>query len=177
MSDDLVFTIVPAGLQHVDEIASLQAQEFALVVPDLASSDVEARLRQGWKETLGKPASKEGITLVCLEAGKVSGFICAGFARADEDSSAAEVPGLEILALTVDQQKRRRGVASRLLNAVAQYGQQYNVKHLQVWIPSVDEQKQRFYQSAGFAPGKNRRKLQDLENEVVEHLWFALLET
>ena len=70
------------------------------------------------------------------------------------------------LTLTVDKSFRRSGHASRLLSAVADL----TSGQLRVWVGVDDEERQRFYTSAGFAPSGAVRVMGD---GPTQHMWWA----
>ena len=79
---------------------------------------------------------------------------------------APTVAATQVYELTVDRNFRRSGHASRLLSAVADLtgGQ------LRVWVGVDDEERQRFYTSAGFAPSGAVRVMGD---GLTQHMWWA----
>ena len=84
-----------------------------------------------------------------------------GHSPAGEGSEGAT----QVYELVVDPNFRRAGHASRLLAAVADLTS--GVLH--VWIGADDEERQRFYTSAGFAPSGGVRTLGD----QAQHMWWA----
>ena len=84
-----------------------------------------------------------------------------GHSPAGEGSEGAT----QVYELVVDPNFRRAGHASRLLAAVADLTS--GVLH--VWIGADDEERQRFYTSAGFAPSGGVRTLGD----QAQHVWWA----
>ena len=71
----------------------------------------------------------------------------------------------QVYELVVDPNFRRAGHASRLLAAVADL----TCGVLHVWIGADDEERQRFYTSAGFAPSGAVRSM----GEQTQHMWWA----
>ena len=78
----------------------------------------------------------------------------------------APVAATQVYELTVDKSFRRSGHASRLLSAVADL----TSGQLRVWVGVDDEERQRFYTSAGFAPSGAVRVMGD---GPTQHMWWA----
>ena len=84
----------------------------------------------------------------------------------DSPAEAAEGVPTQVYELSVDAHFRRCGHASRLLAAVAQL----TSGQLRVWIGVEDEERQRFFTSAGFAPSGAVRALGEGH---TQHMWWA----
>ena len=84
----------------------------------------------------------------------------------DAESGEAAVAATQVYELAVDKNFRRSGHASRLLSAVADL----TSGQLRVWVGVDDEERQRFYTSAGFAPSGAVRVLGD---GPTQHMWWA----
>ena len=65
----------------------------------------------------------------------------------------------------MDPDFRRAGHASRLLAAIADL----TTGQLRVWVGADDEERQRFYSSAGFAPSGAVRAI----GGQTQHMWWA----
>ena len=97
-----------------------------------------------------------------LVAGPDEAGAYAGAPTCDERES---VRATQVYELVVDPSFRRTGHASRLLAAVADL----TSGQLRVWVGADDEERQRFYSSAGFAPSGAVRTLSD----QTQHMWWA----
>ena len=93
----------------------------------------------------------------CDEAGAGS----AGSERGETDGGEAT----QVYELVVDPDFRRAGHASRLLAAIADLTR----GQLRVWVGADDEERQRFYSSAGFAPSGAVRAI----GGQTQHMWWA----
>ena len=138
----------------------------------LASQGItEELLARRWEATLSAPSPAGSALLVALHANTIVGFALAGPDEAVGTSSghgpAGEVSerATQVYELVVDPNFRRAGHASRLLAAVADL----TSGALHVWIGADDEERQRFYTSAGFAPSGGVRRLGD----QAQHMWWA----
>ena len=92
------------------------------------------------------------------EAGAASGDLAT--------SGDGAVAATQVYELTVEKNFRRSGHASRLLAAVADL----TSGQLRAWVGVDDEERQRFYTSAGFAPSGAVRVLGD---GLTQHMWWA----
>ena len=136
-----------------------------------------ARLQvEAWRSlmeaTLGSPRPGGTALLVALHGNTVVGFVLAGPDEAGATSVDCAEPGdgavaaTQVYELTVEKNFRRSGHASRLLAAVADL----TSGQLRVWVGVDDEERQRFYTSAGFEPSGAVRVLGD---GLTQHMWWA----
>ena len=102
---------------------------------------------------------------------EVSGCSPSSFDEAGAGSAESE-PGetdggqaTQVYELVVDPDFRRAGHASRLLAAIADL----TSGQLRVWVGADDEERQRFYSSAGFAPSGAVRAI----GGQTQHMWWA----
>ena len=125
-----------------------------------------------WEATLASPRPGGTALLVALHGNTIVGFALAGPDEAgapsapDAEPGEAAVAATQVYELTVDKNFRRSGHASRLLSAVADL----TSGQLRVWVGVDDEERQRFYTSAGFAPSGAVRVLGD---GPTQHMWWA----
>lgn len=137
-----------------------------------AQGVTEEVLAAQWEATLGSPRPGGTALLVALHGNTIVGFALAGpdEAGATSGNSAspdgAPVAATQVYELTVDKSFRRSGHASRLLSAVADL----TSGQLRVWVGVDDEERQRFYTSAGFAPSGAVRVMGD---GPTQHMWWA----
>lgn len=130
-------------------------------------------LEQQWRESLSQPAPEGCATFVAIHGQSVGAFALAvpGEVIKAIPGKRDEIPvGTEIASLIVRSEFQRSGHASRLLSAIRD---SLSTANLRLWIETDDEPRQRFVQSAGFAPAGVRRELRVGEKLVTEHLWWA----
>lgn len=130
-------------------------------------------LEEQWYASLSQPAPEGCATFVAIHGQSVGAFALAipGDVIEEIPGKRQEIPqGTEIASLIVRSEFQRSGHASRLLTAVRD---SLRTSNLRLWIEADDEPRQRFAQSAGFAPAGVRRQLRVGENTVTEHLWWA----
>ena len=152
-------SVRPAQRGDEGAIARLQVGAWRALMGEeaLASQGItEELLARRWEATLSAPSPAGSALLVALHANTIVGFALAG-----PDSERAT----QVYELVVDPNFRRAGHASRLLAAVADL----TSGALHVWIGADDEERQRFYTSAGFAPSGGVRTLGD----QAQHMWWA----
>lgn len=135
----------------------------------LEQVDVLAVRRQ-WEQAIAQPPSPAHHVLVACDGPRVIGFA----------ASAPTGDGVEVLALEVDPDHRRSGHGSRLLAACVDTARAEGLAHLQTWVLTGSEIRERFLAGAGLGPDGVTRELgvaapaQDgLTREVVEHRWVA----
>ena len=118
----------------------------------------------------GGPATNAAVTYaaLCAASRVLSAPVGeAGAASGDSaQSGAAAVAATQVYELTVDRNFRRSGHASRLLAAVADL----TSGQLRAWVGVDDEERQRFYTSAGFAPSVTGCMMGD---GYTQHMWWA----
>ena len=138
----------------------------------LASQGItEELLARRWEAALSASRPAGSALLVALHSNTIVGFALAGPDAAADTSSGPGPAGegseraTQVYELVVDANFRRAGHASRLLAAVADL----TSGALHVWIGADDEERQRFYTSAGFAPSGGVRRLGD----QAQHMWWA----
>ena len=111
-------------------------------------------LSRRWEVALTEPRPAGSAALIALHANTIVGFALAGPDEAGAgfaESEPGETDGgqaTQVYELVVDPDFRRAGHASRLLAAIADL----TSGQLRVWVGADDEERQRFYSSAGFAP-------------------------
>ena len=163
-------SVRPAQRGDEAAIAGLQLASWRALMGEetLAAQGVsEESLARLWGRTLARPRPAGGTTLVALHGARIVGFALAG-----PDDAAGCEPGTDregatqVYELTVDKNFRRSGHASRLLSAVADL----TSGQLRVWVGVDDEERQRFFTSAGFAPSGAVRVLGD---GPTQHMWWA----
>lgn len=137
-----------------------------------AQGVTEEALAAQWEATLASVRPVGTALLVALHGNAIVGFALAGPDEAGTTSGDSVRSGEEAVAatqvyeLTVDKNFRRSGHASRLLSAVADLTR----GQLRVWVGVDDEERQRFYTSAGFAPSGAVRVMGD---GPTQHMWWA----
>ena len=136
-----------------------------------AQGVTEELLARQWEATLAAPRPVGSAALVALHANTIAGFALAGPDEAgaqpvdsapDEQGTRDRHPGVRAGR---GPHFRRAGHASRLLAAIADL----TSGALHVWIGADDEERQRFYTSAGFAPSGAVRSM----GEQTQHMWWA----
>lgn len=167
-------SVRPAQCGDEDAIARLQLGAWrALMGGDAleAQGVTEDVLARRWKATLGAPRPVGSAALIALHANTIVGFALAGPDEAGAGSAGSE-PGetdggeaTQVYELVVDPDFRRAGHASRLLAAIADL----TTGQLRVWVGADDEERQRFYSSAGFAPSGAVRTI----GGQTQHMWWA----
>ena len=155
-------SVRPSQRGDAPAIAQLQSEAWRSLMGESALGaqgiTVETLAAQ-WEETLGAPRPAGSALLVALHGNMIVGFALAG---PDEAGAAAT----QVYELTVEKNFRRSGHASRLLAAVADL----TSGQLRAWVGVDDEERQRFYTSAGFAPSGAVRVLGD---GLTQHMWWA----
>lgn len=137
-----------------------------------AQGITEEALADQWEATLASPRPGGTALLVALHGNTIVGFALAGPDEAGAASGDLATSGdgavaaTQVYELTVDRNFRRSGHASRLLAAVADL----TSGQLRVWVGVDDEERQRFYTSAGFAPSGAVRVMGD---GYTQHMWWA----
>lgn len=167
-------SVRPAQSGDVRAIARLQREAWrSLMGQDAldAQGITEEVLADQWEATLASPRPGGTALLVALHGNAIVGFALAGPDEAGAPSAPDAEPGeaavaTQVYELTVDKNFRRSGHASRLLSAVADL----TSGQLRVWVGVDDEERQRFYTSAGFAPSGAVRVLGD---GLTQHMWWA----
>ena len=168
-------SVRPAQSGDARAIARLQCEAWcSLMGSDAldAQGITEEMLAAQWEATLGSPRPGGTALLVALHGNTIVGFALAGpdegggASEAFADSGDAAVAATQVYELAVDRNFRRSGHASRLLSAVADL----TSGRLHVWVGVDDEERQRFYTSAGFAPSGAARVLGD---GPAQHMWWA----
>lgn len=169
----------PASAQHAALLAQLQASGMKQVLEaefprsGLADQISAAALQPVWERTLEIPADSNNAVLVATNDDAAVGFVA--FGQPADMPETEEGDFREILALEVADEARQSGHASRLLAAVADMVGRDSGTELRVWLVPAEEQKIRFFQSAGFAPSGIRRSLDVAGNNLIQHLWVAVL--
>ena len=168
-------SVRPAQSGDARAIARLQREAWrSLMGQDAldAQGITDEALAAQWEATLASPRPDGTALLVALHGNTIVGFALAGPDEAGVPSAPEASPGEEAVAatqvyeLTVDKNFRRSGHASRLLSAVADL----TSGQLRAWVGVDDEERQRFYTSAGFAPSGAVRVLGD---GLTQHMWWA----
>ena len=168
-------SVRPAQSGDARAIARLQREAWNSLMGQNAldaQGITEEALAAQWKATLASPRPGGTALLVALHGNTIVGFALAGPDEAGATSGDSASPGeaavvaTQVYELTVDKNFRRSGHASRLLSAVADL----TSGQLRVWVGVDDEERQRFYTSAGFAPSGAVRVLGD---GPTQHMWWA----
>lgn len=168
-------SVRPAQSGDARAIARLQCEAWRSLMGQQAldaQGVTEEVLAAQWEATLGSPRPGGTALLVALHGNTIVGFALAGPDEAGATSGDSALPGgapvaaTQVYELTVDKNFRRSGHASRLLSAVADL----TSGQLRVWVGVDDEERQRFYTSAGFAPSGAVRVMGD---GPTQHLWWA----
>ena len=168
-------SVRPAQGGDARAIARLQVEAWRSLMGEsaLGAQDITVEtLAAQWEATLGAPRPAGTALLVALHGNTVVGFVLAGPDEAGATSVDCAEPGdgavaaTQVYELTVEKNFRRSGHASRLLAAVADL----TSGQLRVWVGVDDEERQRFYTSAGFAPSGAVRVLGD---GLTQHMWWA----
>ena len=168
-------SVRPAQSGDARAIARLQCEAWrSLMGQDALDTQgiTEEALAAQWEATLGSPRPGGTALLVALHGNTLGGFALAGPDEAgeasapDAESGEAAVAATQVYELTVDKNFRRSGHASRLLSAVADL----TSGQLRVWVGVDDEERQRFFTSAGFAPSGAVRVMGD---GPTQHMWWA----
>ena len=167
-------SVRPAQSGDARAIARLQCEAWRSLMGQVtldAQGITEEALATQWEATLGSPKPDGTALLVALHGNTIVGFALAGPDEAGVTSGDSPQPGAEavtatqVYELTVDKSFRRSGHASRLLSAVADL----TSGQLRVWVGADDEECQRFYSSAGFAPSGAVRTI----GGQTQHMWWA----
>ena len=144
-------SVRPAQRGDEAAIAPLQLASWRALMGEetLAAQGVsEESLARLWGRTLARPRPAGGTTLVALHGARIVGFALAG----PDDAAAGCEPetdregATQVYELVVDEDFRRCGHGSRMLSAIADLTR----GQLRAWIGDSDEQRQRFFTSAGF---------------------------
>ena len=168
-------SVRPAQSGDAREIAHLQVGAWRSLMGEAAidaQGITEEALAAQWEATLASPRPGGTALLVALHGNTIVGFALAGPDEAGATSGDSASPGeaavvaTQVYELTVDKNFRRSGHASRLLSAVADL----TSGQMRVWVGVDDEERQRFYTSAGFAPSGAVRVLGD---GPTQHMWWA----
>lgn len=176
MNDATSVFVRPALVTHGATIAKIQAQSMADVLESefpgegLAKVINEQAMASSWSKTLTVPPSSGQGVYVATEVDTPVGFVAITPAVAESGEPGTAT---EILALDVAEGSRGSGHGSRMLAAVADLARGAGSVHLQVWLAAGEEDKIRFFQSAGFAPAGTRRTLDVAGHPLTQHLWFA----
>ena len=164
-------SVRPAQRGDEAAIAGLQLASWRALMGEetLAAQGVsEESLARLWGRTLARPRPAGGTTLVALLGARIVGFALAG----PDDAAAGCEPetdregATQVYELVVDEDFRRCGHGSRMLSAIADLTR----GQLRAWIGDSDEQRQRFFTSAGFAPSGAVRRLGE---GTTQHMWWA----
>lgn len=168
-------SVRPAQSGDARAIARLQREAWLSLMGQNAldaQGITEEALAAQWEATLASPRPGGTALLVALHGNTIVGFALAGPDEAGATSGDSASPGeaaavaTQVYELTVDKNFRRSGHASRLLSAVADL----TSGQLRVWVGVDDEERQRFFTSAGFAPSGAVRVLGD---GPTQHMWWA----
>lgn len=184
--------------------ARLATREDAVVIGELLAADMRTRIKlsapdvaeqllpmvdsdrlaQSWLEAV---TSSDGETvLVATADNEVIGFAAympvSAQVRAEEHARFPHPSGqqdsfprrAEILSFTISEQHRRQGHGSRLLQALVDHAK-VNVDELGVWVATSDEQRIRFFQSAGFGATPAKRDLNIGPVQDPENLWVTVI--
>ena len=112
--------------------------------------------------------TRAGVMIVSVRSGRGRGRGGDEAGAGSAGSEPGETDGGEatqVYELVVDPDFRRAGHASRLLAAIADL----TSGQLRVWLGADDEERQRFYSSAGFAPSGAVRAI----GGQTQHMWWA----
>ncbi len=168
-------SVRPAQSGDARAIARLQCEAWRSLMGQGAldaQGITEEVLAAQWEATLGSPRPGGTALLVALHGNTIVGFALAGpdevgqASAPDAESGDGAVGATQVYELTVDKNFRRSGHASRLLSAVADL----TSGQLRVWVGVDDEERQRLYTSAGFAPSGAVRVMGD---GLTQHMWWA----
>ena len=168
-------SVRPAQSSDAPAIARLQVGAWRSLMGEAAidaQGITEEALTAQWEATLAAPRPAGSALLVALHGNTIVGFALAGPDEAgassapDAGSGEGAVAATQVYELTVDKNFRRSGHASRLLSAVADL----TSGQLRAWIGVDDEERQRFYTSAGFAPSGAVRVMGE---NLTQHMWWA----
>ena len=168
-------SVRPAQGGDARAIARLQAEAWRSLMGQAAldaQGITEEALAAQWEATLASLRPAGSALLVALHGNTVVGFALAGpdeagAASADcAESGEGAVAATQVYELAVEKNFRRSGHASRLLAAVADV----TSGQLRVWVGVDDEERRRFYTSAGFEPSGAVRVLGD---GPTQHMWWA----
>lgn len=159
-------SVRPAQGGDARAIARLQVEAWRSLMGQAAldaQGITEEALAAQWEATLASPRPAGTALLVALHGNTVVGF---ALAAPDAEPGDGAVAATQVYELTVEKNFRRSGHASRLLAAVADL----TSGQLRVWVGVDDEERQRFYTSAGFEPSGAVRVLGD---GPTQHMWWA----
>ena len=168
-------SVRPAQSGDARAIARLQREAWrSLMGQDAldAQGITEEALAAQWEATLVSPRPGGTALLVALHGNTIVGFALAGPDAAgapsapDAEPGEAAVAATQVYELTVDKNFRRSGHASRRLAAAAAR----RTGQLRACDGVAEEERQRFYTSAGFAPSGAVRMLGD---GPTQHMWWA----
>ncbi|WP_350257599.1 GNAT family N-acetyltransferase [Scrofimicrobium sp. R131] len=171
----------PAQPEHAQFIAGLQVQAMAEVLnaelgPDAPVDQLDQEaIAAAWSQTIAQPERARHGVFVATASDQPEGYVAFGDG-AERSPLAEDGVAVEILGLEVVPDQRRQGHGSRMLAAAADLVRDEGGDYLQVWLAPAEEEKIRFFQSAGFAPAGLRRTLDVMGRPLTQHLWFATLD-
>jgi GNAT superfamily N-acetyltransferase len=159
-------SVRPAHVGDARAIGAVQLRSWRLgyagVLPDELLAGLTAQqLAVGWDRAVTAPPTARHTVLVACAGSTVVGLAALG-PSADGDASPADG---EVVALEVDPAHRRAGHGSRLLAAVADTARTRGFTALRVWVPSTDDGRRAFLESAGLRPDGARRRLRAAPDE------------
>ncbi|WP_372734165.1 N-acetyltransferase family protein [Nocardioides sp.] len=161
-------------------IAELQLRAWGDVYSDVipvetipSGPDAVEAVAQAWRAALSKPNDARHRVLIALERNRVVGFALTGPAS---DPDCDPIADGELQDLTVDPAERRRGHASRLLQAAADTMVGDRFTRAVTWTMANDDVLRKFLTEAGWASDGAHREL-DLDGSGTTRVKQVRLHT
>lgn len=128
-----------------------------------------------WQQTIAQPPQPGYRVLTALDGGRVVGFSATIASQPIEDNEWLSQPGIEIIALDVEDSSVGDGHRSRLLAACTDLAIEEGAKTVSTWLIAGDDDRIRLFQEAGLRPAGLQRTLPVGPHKVSQHLWWAQL--
>lgn len=129
-----------------------------------------------WEQTIARPPQPGYRVLSAVEGGRVVGFSATVPAEPVDNNEWLSQPGIEIIALDVEETAIGDGHRSRLLAACTDLAMEEGAKTVSTWLIAGDDDRIRLFQEAGLRPAGLQRTLPVGPHRVSQHLWWAQLE-
>jgi ribosomal protein S18 acetylase RimI-like enzyme len=167
-----------AGVDDAVAVARVQVESWrerydGLLPAELIDAMNVDDFTERWRASLHRPGDARNRVLVALDGDAVRGFAVTGPAT---DPDADPIADGEITELTVEEEHRRQGHGSRLLQAAVETLRSDRFTRGTVWVASADDKARRFVTEAGWAPDGAHREL-DLRGDGAIRLKQVRLHT